>query len=415
MNLDKPVVVQKFGGTSVKNPRRIKNVAEIIYSKVKKGYHVVAVVSAPGDTTDRLVDMANKITSCPTEREMDVLLSTGEMQGMAFVAMALNEIGCKAVSLTGSQVGILTSSAHSRARIKSIDAKKIYDSLARGEVAIVAGFQGVSEDDNITTLGRGGSDLSAVAIASVLKAKVCEIYTDVDGVYSSDPSVVKGAKKIDSITYDEMLELASAGANVMQSRSMEVAKKHKVKLHIKSSLKREEKGGTVVMEETEKTDEAKGLEDVFIRGVTLDEDQVRISIERVPDKPGVAAKIFGVLARDGINVDMIIQSSAYSSGVNDISFTIGHSRIDEARRILQEIKDEIGAKEIIIDEKVDKVSIVGIGMKSHAGVAARMFEVLSKKSINIEMISTSEIKISCVVSAKKGKEAVRELHNEFCE
>jgi aspartate kinase len=376
---------------------------------MKCGNEVVAVVSAPGKTTDRLMDMAYSISRKPHERELDVLLSTGEQQGIALVAMAINEMGHKAISLTGPQVGISTDSAHTRARIKSIDTDIIKKALDEGNIVIVAGFQGVSESENITTLGRGGSDLSAVALAAVLKAEICEIYTDVDGVYTADPSVVSEAKKIDRISYDEMLEMASAGAKVMYSRAMEVAKKYDVKLHIKSSLKEGEDSGTVVTKET------KDLEQVVVRGATLDEDQVKMSIAGVPDKPGTAAKIFGTLAKEDINVDMIIQSSAYERGVNDISFTISHQRLDRALEILEKVKEDIGAKQIIFDKDVDKVSIVGVGMKSHAGVAARMFEVLAKNDINIEMISTSEIKISCVVSSKNGKKALETLHHEFCE
>ena len=403
------LVVQKFGGTSVRDAERIKNVASRIVQTVKSGKDVVAVVSAPGDTTDRLMKMACSISSCPSERELDVLLSTGEMQGISLVAMAIHELGFKAVSLSGAQVGIITDSVHSRARIKRINTEKILSSVKSGHIVIVAGFQGVSADENITTLGRGGSDLSAVALASVLKAEACEIYTDVDGVFTADPSVVTCAGKIERITYDEMLELASAGAKVMQSRSMEVAKKHKVRLLIKSSLRKDGKGGTTVMEET------KDLEQVVVRGVTLDEDQVKMSIENLPDRPGIAARLFGALAAEGINVDMIIQASAYKSGRNDISFTISRRHVKLAHTKLKEIAGELGADDIIVDEDVCKVSIVGIGMRSHAGVAARMFEVLAKKGINIEMISTSEIKISCVVPGDSGKEALRALHSEFCE
>ncbi len=405
----KDIVVQKYGGTSVRDADRIKNVASRILRAAESGKRVVAVVSAPGDTTDRLMEMASSITSEPPERELDVLLSTGEMQGMSLLAMAIHELGSRVVSLTGAQVGILTDSEHSRARIKKIDTRKILSALEEGNIVIVAGFQGVSADDNITTLGRGGSDLSAVALAAVLGAGVCEIYTDVDGVYTADPSVAEKAFRIERITYDEMLELASAGAGVMQSRSMEVAKKHSVRLSIRSSLADERKGGTIIMEDT------KDLEQVVVRGVTLDEDQVKMSIEGIPDRPGIAAEIFGALAAESINVDMIIQSSAYKTGLNTISFTVSHGRLKRAREILDGLEREMGAERVVVDEDVHKVSIVGIGMRSHAGVAAKMFEVLAKNSINIEMISTSEIKISCVVPGKYGKDAVKALHREFCE
>lgn len=408
--MGKKIVVQKYGGTSVRDADRIMNVARKIIGRVKTGRDVVAVVSAPGDTTDNLMDMAYAITEDPDDRELDVLLATGEQQGISLVAMAIKKMGYKARSFTGAQVGIITDSAHSRARIKSIKTDSIKKAFREGCVAIVAGFQGISEEENITTLGRGGSDLSAVALAAVLDAEVCEIYTDVDGVYTTDPSIVPQARKIDEISYDEMLEMASAGAKVMQSRSMEVAKKNNVMIHIKSSLKKEtKKGGTIVMRET------KNLEQVVVRGVTLDEDQVKISIAGVPDRPGTAAKIFGALAEANINVDMIIQSSAHDVGKNDISFTINSGMLVRARNILQEVKKRLRAERFIIDEDVNKVSIVGVGMKSHAGVAARMFEVLWENGINIEMISTSEIKISCVVAKKDGKKAIKALHSEFCE
>ncbi len=408
--MNKSVVVQKYGGTSVRDAERIRNVARRIVNTFKSGSQVVAVVSAPGNTTDKLMEMAYSISKNPDERELDVLLATGEQQGISLVAMAIKETGCKAISFTGAQVGILTDSLHSMARIKSIDTSTIKKALSEDNIVIVAGFQGISEEENITTLGRGGSDLSAVALATVLKARVCEIYTDVAGVYTADPSIVPEAHKIDEISYDEMLEFASSGAKVMHSRAMEVAKKNSIKIHIKSSLIEDtKKGGTTVMKET--TD----LEQVVVRGVTLDEDQVKMSIVGVPDEPGIAARIFSVLAIENVNVDMIIQSSAYKSGINDISFTISHQRLNKAKEILQRVKDEICAKDIMIDEDVDKVSIVGVGMKSHAGIAARMFEVLAEKNINIEMISTSEIKISCVVSKNRGKEALKVLHHEFCE
>ncbi|MFH1415919.1 MAG: aspartate kinase [Elusimicrobiota bacterium] len=408
--MSKPIIVQKYGGTSVGDAERIRNVAKRIIAAMKSGNDVVAVVSAPGKTTDKLMEMAYSISARPDERELDVLLATGEQQGISLVAMAIKGMGCKAISFTGQQVGIITDTTHNMARIKSIDTATIFDALNAGNIVIVAGFQGISENEDITTLGRGGSDLSAVALASVLNAKECQIYTDVEGVFTADPSKVPGAHKIDEISYDEMLELASAGAKVMNSRAMEVAKKFNVKLHVKSSLKEDSEGaGTVIKKET------KDLEQVVVRGVTLDEDQVKMSLIGVPDKPGIAADIFGLLADENINVDMIIQSSAYKSGINDISFSINHQWLDKAKEILKKVKEKIKADELIIDEDVDKVSIVGVGMKSHAGVAARMFRVLADNKINIEMISTSEIKISCVVSKKKGKEALQALHKAFCE
>ncbi|MGM0441341.1 MAG: aspartate kinase [Elusimicrobiota bacterium] len=408
--MKKNIVVQKYGGSSVKDADHIKRVAGHIIDTYKEGNEVVAVVSAPGDTTDELLNMASRITDSPDSRELDVLLATGEQQGISLMAMAIKSKGYKAVSLTGTQVGILTDSVHSKARIKEIDTSKLRESLNSDNIVIVAGFQGISKDNNITTLGRGGSDLSAVALASVLDADVCEIYTDVDGVYSTDPRITSGARKIDEISYDEMMEMASTGAKVLQSRSIEVAKKNNIDINIRSSMKEKySKGGTMVTKET------KDLEQVVVRGVTLDEDQVKISIVDVPDKPGVAAEIFGALAEENINVDMIIQSSAHKSGVNDISFSIAHQKLNRAREIMEKLKQKLDAQEILIDRDVDKVSIVGVGMKSHAGVAAKMFDILSENDINIEMISTSEIKVSCVVSRKQGKEAVRALHREFCE
>ncbi|MEA3506951.1 MAG: aspartate kinase [Elusimicrobiota bacterium] len=405
----KNIVVQKYGGTSVGDAAKIKRVASRIIRKKESGKSVVVVVSAPGDTTDRLIEMAGSISPNPEIRELDMLLATGEQQGIALVAMAIHEQGHNAISLTGHQVGIMTDSAHSRARIKSINTKKLKKELARDNIVIVAGFQGISVEENITTLGRGGSDLSAVALATVLDAEACEIYTDVDGVYNTDPSVVPEAKKIDKISYDEMLEFASAGARVLQSRSVEVAKKNNVKVVIKSSYIEEEKNsGTIIMKET------KDLEQVAVRGVTLDKNQARMSIVGVPDRPGIAAKIFGDLAKENINVDMIIQSSAHETGINDISFTVNHEMLKKAVEICSRIKGELGATGIITDENVAKISIIGIGMRSHAGVAAKMFELLSDNDINIEMISTSEIKISCVIDAKEGKSAVKILHKEFC-
>ncbi len=410
IQLSKSIIVQKYGGTSVGDAERIRNVANRIINTMKSGKEVVVVVSAPGKTTDKLMEMAYSISKRPDERELDVLLATGEMQGISLVAMAIQELGYKAISYTGAQVGILTDSSHCMARIKSIDTSTIKKALGGGNIVIVAGFQGITEEEHITTLGRGGSDLSAVALASVLEAEECQIYTDVDGVYTADPSKVPGASKIDEISYDEMLELASAGAKVMHSRAMEVAKKYDIKLHIKSSLKEDNsKGaGTVVMKET------KDLEQVVVRGVTLDEDQVKVSLIDVPDEPGIAAKIFGMLAKGNINVDMIIQSSAHNSGINDISFTINHQRLSNAIEILEDAKKSINIKEVIVDEDVVKVSIVGIGMKSHVGVAAKMFDILAERSINIEMISTSEIKVSCVILKEKGQEALTELHKAFC-
>lgn len=398
------IYVLKFGGSSVATPERMLNVGRIIEAYYKKGIKVVVVVSAPGKTTDNLIEIAKKINPHPPERELDMLLSTGEQQSIALLALALEKLKVPAISFTGYQVGIITDPNFTKARIRLIQRKKILNELKKGKVVIVAGFQGVTEKGDITTLGRGGSDLTAVALASVLKAKICEIYTDVDGVYSCDPRIVKNAKKIKRITYDEMLELASAGAKVMQSRAMEVAKKFNVLLHIRSSFKRVE--GTYVEEEK------MALEEVVVRGVTHDENQVKVSIVDVPDVPGIAAYVFGELAKKNINVDMIIQSAA-RNGKNDISFTIRREDKKIASEIMEKVRKKLKAKEVIFNDDVAKVSIVGIGMRSHSGVAARMFKALARKKINIEMISTSEIKVSCVINRKDVKKAVMELSKEF--
>jgi len=398
------LVVQKYGGTSVAGPERIKKVARRIIETKKKGNRVVIVVSAPGDTTDKLIETAQEITPSPPEREMDMLLATGEQMSIALLAMAINALGEKAVSLTGGQVGIVTDETFTKAKIKKIDTRKIEKELAKDRIVIVAGFQGITANRDITTLGRGGSDLTAVALASVLKADRCEVYTDVAGVYTADPRIVPDARKIDKISYDEMLELASLGAQVMVPRSIQVAKKFDVDIQVRSSFSEEE--GTVVTREVTK------MEEVVVSGVAYDKEQVKVTITGVPDRPGIAAKIFGALAQGNVNVDMIIQSSA-KEGINDISFTVSRGDLRKTLEIMERVKQEMGAKGLIYDEGVAKVSIVGVGMRSHSGVACEMFSALAEENINIEMISTSEIKISCVIKEKETEKAVRALHRKF--
>lgn len=408
----------KFGGTSVANAERTKQVAERIIKTKKEGNQVVVVVSAPGDTTDNLISLAKQITDKPDPREMDLLLSTGEMVSIALVSMAINDRGYEAISLTGPQAGIYTNTVYTRALITEIKPKKILEELKKGKIVIVAGFQGLNPDEEVTTLGRGGSDLTAVALAAVLKAKLCQIYTDVEGVYTTDPRIVPQARKLDYISYDEMLELAGSGAQVLQARAVEVAKKFNVVLEVRSTFLQER--GTIVkgLQQVQTLSEAKGgeermnLEGVFISGITYDKNQVKLSITDVPDRPGIAAKIFGALAKKNINVDMIIQSAAREKN-NDISFTITRDDFRKSLPILKKVKNELGASDFIYDDKVAKVSIVGVGMKTHPGVAAEMFSTLAKEKINIEMISTSEIKISCIIKEKEVSKAVKVLHSAF--
>lgn len=398
------LIVQKYGGTSIAGPERIKKVARRIIETKKRGNKVVIVVSAPGDTTDKLTEIAQQITPSPTDREMDMLLATGEQMSIALLAMAIHALGEEAVSLTGGQGGIVTDETFTNAKIRKIDTKKIEKELSKDRIVIVAGFQGITAKKDITTLGRGGSDLTAVALASVLKADQCEVYTDVAGVYTADPRIVPDARKIDRISYDEMLELASLGAQVMVPRSIHVANKFGVDIHVRSSFNDEE--GTVI------TKEVSRMEEVVVSGVAYDKDLVKVAITDVPDRPGIAAKIFGALGAGKVNVDMIIQSSA-QGGVNDISFTVNRGDLKKALDIMGKVKQEIGAKGLVYDEGVAKVSIVGVGMKTHSGVASKMFSALAEESVNIEMISTSEIKISCVIKEKDTEKAVRAIHRKF--
>ena len=398
------LIVQKYGGSSVANIDRIKSVAERIARYRKKGHSLVVVVSALGDTTDELMQLAHGITSLPSERELDMLISTGEQVSVALLAMAMHKKGIDAISFTGAQVGIITDRSHTKARIIDVSADRIKKALKQGKVVIVAGFQGVNLDQEITTLGRGGSDMTAVALAATLKAGMCEIYTDVEGVYTADPKIVKDARKLSCISYEEMLELASLGAQVMQARSMEVAKKFSVPLHIRSSFSN--KAGTIISKEV------KAMEDVLVSGIAADKKEAKVTICDVPDRPGVAARIFRDLADNNINVDMIIQNIS-RTGCTDVSFTMPVEESGRARQVIQRIVKDVKAKEVIYNRNIAKISIVGIGMRSHSGVAAKMFEALASKKINIDMISTSEIKISCVIDKKRSQDAVKTLHLAF--
>lgn len=397
------LIVQKFGGTSVKDAERIFNVARTVTDTYKEGNSVVVVVSAQGDTTDDLIAKAMEINEKPSRREMDVLLSTGEQISISLLAMAIEKLGYPVVSLTGWQAGFATNTAYGMARIKKIDTERLECELDKNNIVIVAGFQGINKYEDITTLGRGGSDTSAVALAAVLHADMCEIYTDVDGVYTTDPRIVPDAKKLSEISYDEMLELASLGANVLNNRSVEMAKKYNVKLKVLSSLHKAE--GTIVKEE-------KNVEKMLVRGVTRDNDTARISLLEVEDKPGKAFSVFSLMAAKNINVDLIIQSVSRNN-TRDISFTVPSSRLDEARDVLEANEAGIGAKEIQFDDTISKVSIVGTGMVTNAGVASKMFEALYQANINIHMISTSEIKVSVLVDREDAERAVRAIHQSF--
>lgn len=398
------LIVQKYGGSSVSNPDRIKNVAARIVETKKEGNEVIAVVSALGKTTDELIALTKEITENASEREMDALLSTGEQMSSALLTMAIHSLGEKAISLTGSQVGIYTDSAHRKARILDISSDKLKEELGKGNIIIVAGFQGIDENGNITTLGRGGSDTTAVALASAMNADVCEIYTDVEGVFAADPRVVKNAEKIDKVSYDEMLELASLGAKVLQLRAVEFGKKYGVKIHVRSSFVKDE--GTLI------TEEIGDMEDPVVVGITSDTDEAKITIVEVIDKPGIASKVFGALAESNVNVDVIVQNVS-EQGKTDISFTLKRDELARADEVIKNVVGGVGSSGIKCDDEIAKVSIVGVGMKSHPGVAALMFKTLADAGINIEMISTSEIKISCIIERKHAKKAVQVLHEVF--
>src|SRR5882724_1473539 len=398
------LVVMKFGGSSVANAEKVKHVAGRVIQKKKDGFRVVVVVSAPGDMTDELIELADGVTKAPPPREMDMLLATGEQASIALLCMALHSKGQAAISLTGPQAGIFADVAHTQARITHILPKKVFSELAKRRIVVVAGFQGLNPNQDITTLGRGGSDLTAIALAAALKADLCEIYTDVEGVYTTDPRVVVDARKLEEISYDEMLELAGAGAQVMQGRSVEVAKKYDVIFEVRSTFS--QASGTRVHREVSR------MEDVVVSGIALDRKQAKISIVDIPDRPGVAAKVFGALGKAGINVDMIIQSEAIDKK-NDISFTVSEGDLKKALKALRPVKVTLEAKDLVAHANVGKVAVVGVGMRSHSGVASKMFQALADAKINIQMISTSEIKISCVISRDHVDEAVKALHKAF--
>ncbi len=400
-----PLVVQKYGGTSVGSIERIKKVAERIARMRKTGLDIVVVVSAMGGETDKLLDMARQLNPDPKRRELDLLLSSGERVSSALLSMALDNIGCPSISMTGRQIGLLTDSSHTGARIKEIDTERAKRVLKKKHVIVVAGFQGINEQGDVTTLGRGGSDTSAVALAVALKAERCEIYTDVDGVYTADPNVVPDARKMDHVSYDEMLEMSSLGAKVLQFRCVEFCKKYNMPLIVKSSFN-EESNGTLICEEDP------SMEQPVVSGVMSDKNQAKITIKGVPDQPGIASKIFTGLANADLSIDMIIQNVS-EEGLTDISFTLEKGNMDEAIDIVKKLGEVIKAREISADSNICKVSIVGAGMRSHSGVAAQMFKALSGENINIVMISTSEIRVSCIVDEKYAELAVRVLHDTF--
>jgi aspartate kinase len=398
------LIVQKYGGTSVGSPERISKVARRILETQRKGCRVVAVISAMAGVTDQLIKLAKAVSPHPTERELDLLLATGECAASALTAMAVNALGGTAISLTGAQAGILTDHHHTKARIANISPKQIQEMLSEDYIVIVAGFQGQTMEGDTTTLGRGGSDLTAIALAGALNADACQIFTDVDGVFTCDPRVVSDAKKVSEIAYDEMLEMAGAGAKVMQSRAVEFAKKFGVEFEVRSSLNK--RRGTITKEETP------SMEDVLVRGISLDRHQAKLSIAGVRDEPGMTARIFSNIAAAHIIVDMIVQSASID-GATDISFTIHEDELENARTILMPVIGQIGAKRLNTSAGMAKLSVVGIGMRSHSGVAARMFECLGKNGINIELVSTSEIKIAVIIDEKDADRAAQLIHAEF--
>ncbi|MBU0679099.1 MAG: aspartate kinase [Verrucomicrobia bacterium] len=398
------LLVQKYGGSSVADAECMMRVARRVHKTQQEGHEVVVVVSAMGKTTDNLIALAKQVNARPSDREMDMLLSTGEQISVAILAMALHSLGADAVSMTGPQAGIATDDAHTKAKIMAITPDRVRENLDAGRIVIVAGFQGITPAFDIATLGRGGSDTTAVALAAVLKADVCQIFTDVDGVYTTDPRIVPTARKLDEIAYDEMLEMASLGAKVLQSRSVEFAKKYGVVLEVLSSF--EETPGTIVREEVKK------MEDVVVRGVAADKGQAKVTIQHVPDKPGVAAQVFRKISAARINVDVIVQNVS-EQGYTDISFTVPQDDLQRSETAMAGLLEEIGAKGVTYDPEVAKISIVGVGMRTHTGIAERMFGALADNSINIDMISTSEIKVSVVIKRSQADDAVRVLHEAF--
>src|SRR6266704_1160446 len=398
------LVVQKYGGTSVGKPERVQKVARRLLETQCQGCQVVAVISAMAGVTDNLLELAHQISPHPTERELDILLSTGEHAAAALTAMAVNAIGGRAISLTGAQAGILTDRNHTKARIANISPKQIHELLSDDYIVIVAGFQGQTPEGETTTLGRGGSDLTAIALAGALNADACQIFTDVDGVFTCDPRIVKEAEKLDEMAYDELLEMAGSGAKVMQSRAVEFAKKFGVEFEVRSTFKPDT--GTVTKEETP------SMEDIVVRGISIDRHQAKLSIAGVRDKPGIAARIFSDIGAAHIIVDMIVQNASID-GTTDISFTIHEDELENARTILMPVLGELGAKRLTTASGVAKLSVVGIGMRSHSGVAARMFECLGRNGINIQLVSTSEIKIAVIVDEKDAERAAQLIHAEF--
>jgi len=398
------IITQKYGGSSVATTEKIRRIAEKVKKRVDGGYKLIVVLSAMGKTTDNLIALSEEITLKPSAREMDMLLSTGEQVTIALFSMALHELNVGAISLTGHQAGIVTDTVHRKAKIVSIDNNRIMKEFETNDVVVVAGFQGIDQEHNISTLGRGGSDLSAVAIAAALRTECCEIYTDVDGVFTADPRIVPAAKHIPEISFDEMLELASSGAKVMQARSIECGKKYNMPIWVKNTFN--DTTGTLIKEEDET------MEKVMIRGVALEKKEAKVTLKSVPDKPGIAAEVFSRLGAGNINVDMIVQNSS-TDGTTDISFTAPKEDLPVMMETANKIAKEIGAPKVDVNPSIAKVSIVGIGMRSHAGVAAKMFRVLADNNVNIDMISTSEIKISVVVPEKDGEKAMQSLHAAF--
>lgn len=400
------LIVQKYGGTSVANVERIKAVADRVVRTAKQGNQVVVIVSAMSGETDKLITLAHQIFPNPSEREMDLLLSSGERVTTALTALAIEALGCKAMALTGWQAGIITDAVHTKAKIEKITGERVINALNNGYVVVIAGFQGITEEyGDITTLGRGGSDLSAVAIASAIKSDLCEIYTDVDGVYTTDPNIVPEAKKMEKISYEEMLEMASLGAKVLQTRSVEFAMKYEVPVVVRSSFS--DNPGTLV------TMEDKDMEKVLVSGITYDKNQAKITLIGLPDQPGIAAKLFTDIANANLVVDMIVQNVSSDGKSADISFTVPKTDLNQALTLAKDIATKLGAKDAIYSDDISKVSIVGVGMRTHSGVAAQMFDTLAKHGINILTISTSEIKVSCIIKSKYTELAVRVLHDAF--
>jgi aspartate kinase len=401
----KKLIVQKFGGSSVANVDRIKNVAQRIVETKLRNNNVVVIVSAMGDTTDELEELIFGLNPNPPERELDMLMSTGEQISCSLLATAVNALGHEAVSFTGHQVGILTDKVHTKAKILQISGQRIKEAYKKGKIVIVAGFQGVTDENEITTLGRGGSDLSAVALAYALNADVCEIFTDVDGIYTADPRKVKEAKKLKTVTFDEMFEMASLGAQVMQARSIEVARRFNIPLHVRSSFSKEE--GTMIVKKR-----TQAIEEISVTGVTSNSSEAKITIAGVPDQPGIAAKIFNDIAKAGVNVDVIVQNVSHTKNT-DISFTVPKKDLAKAMAAAESVAKKINAGAVTSDKSIARVSIVGSGMRTHQGIAAKMFQTLAAEKINIGMIATSEISISCIINEKDTEKAVKALHKAF--